>query len=278
MTGTFSPRVQLRHPCGLEEILGTVSLAASIPGNHPVLAREEHLPPGLEEQLGGVAASGISLRAGAPLHHYLRSTAPKAGWIRWKYRLRPPITGSPPVCTSLPGDCRNARHRHGGDVRQMLDLAHGGLPDLPDRQGAARPSCHFWVGLLQDTLPGQAAASSSPPRGGCCACGAHPACSGSSKNAGLVHHAKIILESPRYLAPSTNGRRDLRIQNKRSGSTSAICWRPIPTQMELPANARLPQTSEPCLVYGTIFFDAPTWKPYGESPQHADRCAPPFPG
>lgn len=70
---------------------------------------------------------------------------------------------------------------------------------------------------------------------------------------------KIILESPRYLAPFNERARDLRIQNKPLWLHQRDLLAPHTNrEMELPANARLPQTSEPCLVYrDNLFFDAP---------------------
>jgi len=70
---------------------------------------------------------------------------------------------------------------------------------------------------------------------------------------------KIILESPRYLAPFNERARDLRIQNKPLWLHQRDLLAPYTDrEMELPANARLPQTSEPCLVYrDNLFFDAP---------------------
>ena len=70
---------------------------------------------------------------------------------------------------------------------------------------------------------------------------------------------KIILESPRYLAPFNERARDLRIQNKPLWLHQRDLLAPYTDrEMELPANARLPQTREPCLVYrDNLFFDAP---------------------
>ncbi len=70
---------------------------------------------------------------------------------------------------------------------------------------------------------------------------------------------KIILESPRYLAPFNERARDLRIQNTPLWLHQRDLLAPhTDREMELPANARLPQTREPCLVYrDNLFFDAP---------------------
>ncbi len=68
---------------------------------------------------------------------------------------------------------------------------------------------------------------------------------------------KIILQSPRYIAPFNERARDLRIQNKPLWLAQRDVLAPYTThEIELPPDARLPQVREPCLVYrDNLFFD-----------------------
>ena len=70
---------------------------------------------------------------------------------------------------------------------------------------------------------------------------------------------KIILECPRHLAPFNERARDLRIQNKPLWLHQRDLLAPYTDrELELPVNARLPQTREACLVYrDNLFFDEP---------------------
>jgi carbonic anhydrase/acetyltransferase-like protein (isoleucine patch superfamily) len=70
---------------------------------------------------------------------------------------------------------------------------------------------------------------------------------------------KIILQAPRPVAPFNECARDLRIQNKPLWLLQRDILAPFTThEIELPPEARLPQTREPCLVYrDNLFFDEP---------------------
>ncbi len=68
---------------------------------------------------------------------------------------------------------------------------------------------------------------------------------------------KIILQCPRYLEPFNERARDLRIVNKPLWLQQRDVLAPYTTrELELPPEARLPQTREPCIVYrDNLFFD-----------------------
>jgi carbonic anhydrase/acetyltransferase-like protein (isoleucine patch superfamily) len=68
---------------------------------------------------------------------------------------------------------------------------------------------------------------------------------------------KIILQETRPISPFNEPARDLRIQNKPLWLAQRDILAPYIThEVELPAGARLPQTSETCLVYrDNLFFD-----------------------
>ncbi len=68
---------------------------------------------------------------------------------------------------------------------------------------------------------------------------------------------KIILQCPRYLEPFNERARDLRIINKPLWLQQRDVLAPYTTrELELPPEARLPQTHEPCIVYrDNLFFD-----------------------
>ncbi len=68
---------------------------------------------------------------------------------------------------------------------------------------------------------------------------------------------KIILQCPRYLSPFNERARDLRVLNKPLWLFQRDVLAPYTThELELPAEARLPQTHEPCLVYrDNLLFD-----------------------
>lgn len=72
-----------------------------------------------------------------------------------------------------------------------------------------------------------------------------------------MHHAENHPRKPHYLAPFNERARDLRIQNKPLWLHQRLLAPHTNREMELPANARLPQTREPCLVYRDNLFDAP---------------------
>lgn len=68
---------------------------------------------------------------------------------------------------------------------------------------------------------------------------------------------KIILQAPRPIQPFNEPARDLRIQNTPLWLYQRNVLAPYVTrEMEIPANARLPQSREPMLVYrDNLFFD-----------------------
>ncbi len=68
---------------------------------------------------------------------------------------------------------------------------------------------------------------------------------------------KIIVQCPRYLEPFNERARDLRIVNKPLWLQQRDVLAPYTTrELELPPEARLPQTREPCIVYrDNLFFD-----------------------
>ena len=68
---------------------------------------------------------------------------------------------------------------------------------------------------------------------------------------------KIILQSDTYITPFNERARDLRIQNKPLWLVQRDVLAPYTSQeMELPPEANLPETREPCLVYSdNLFFD-----------------------
>lgn len=69
---------------------------------------------------------------------------------------------------------------------------------------------------------------------------------------------KIILACPRYLEPFNERARDLRILNKPLWLAQRDVLAPYTTrELELPPEARLPQTREACIVYrDNLFFDS----------------------
>ena len=68
---------------------------------------------------------------------------------------------------------------------------------------------------------------------------------------------KIILQAPRPISPFNEPARDLRIQNTPLWLHQRNVLAPyITREMEIPANARLPVSREPMLVYrDNLFFD-----------------------
>jgi len=181
MTGTCSPSFNGVIHAGLEEILGTVHLAAIHPrANTPDAGNGwSTFHQALEEQLGGVAASGISLRAGrASFHHFLRKYGAESGLDSLEFRLRPPmdrLSAGLHILAGLIGrECAATVTVETYDncwTWRMEDC-----PTCQHRQGAATPVCHFWVGLLQEYLAWAGGGRFFPVREvACCACGA-PAC------------------------------------------------------------------------------------------------------
>lgn len=69
---------------------------------------------------------------------------------------------------------------------------------------------------------------------------------------------KIILQAPRPISPFNEPARDLRVQNTPLWLYQRNVLAPYVTrEMEIPANARLPQSREPMLVYrDNLFFDS----------------------
>lgn len=89
---------------------------------------------------------------------------------------------------------------------------------------------------------------------------------------------KIILQCPRYLDPFNERARDLRILNKPLWLQQRDVLAPYTTrEIELPQEARLPQTREACIVYrDNLYFDSGYMQAFMQaamSRPHASRAA-----
>ncbi len=89
---------------------------------------------------------------------------------------------------------------------------------------------------------------------------------------------KIILQETRPVAPFNEPARDLRIQNKPLWLLQRDLLAPYTTrEIELPAKARMPQTTETCLVYrDNLYFDQAYIQEFirlAQKRSHASRAA-----
>jgi carbonic anhydrase/acetyltransferase-like protein (isoleucine patch superfamily) len=86
---------------------------------------------------------------------------------------------------------------------------------------------------------------------------------------------KIILQSPQYIVPFNERARDLRILNKPLWLNQRDILAPyVQHEVELPQGARLPQITEPCLVYrDNLYFDEEYIKEFiGEAKKRNRPC------